>query len=71
MLGGRQCYVREFEWKPQDGVPVTQIQLYYTEDGRGYTATATTPSSHFPTVAVELRQLLSGLTIDRLRDPSD
>lgn len=64
IFGGREGYIREFEWTPPDGVPVTQIQLYYAENGRGYTATATTPSTHFPAVEVELRQLLSGLTID-------
>ncbi len=47
MLGGRRGYLRRFEWKPPDGVPVTQLQMYYTEHGRGYTATATTPSNQY------------------------
>jgi tetratricopeptide (TPR) repeat protein len=65
MFGGREGYIREFEWTPPDGVPVTQIQLYYTEAERGFTATATTPSSHFPAVELELRQLLDALIIDQ------
>jgi hypothetical protein len=65
MFGGREGYIRQFEWTPPDGVPVTHIQLYYAEDGRGYTATATTPSSNFPALEVELRQLLIGLRMER------
>jgi hypothetical protein len=64
IFGSRQGYLRQFEWTPPDGQPVTQIQLYYAENGRGYTATATTPSANFPAVQVELRQLLAGLKID-------
>ncbi len=36
---------RQFEWKPPDGVPVTQLQLYAVVGGRGSTATATTAST--------------------------
>ena len=57
-LGGRSGMMREFTWAPPDGVEVSQIQLYYVEDGRGYTATATTPASQFPARRVELRQIL-------------
>ena len=63
LFGGRRGYIRHFEWTPPDGVPVTQLQLYYVEDGRGYTATATTPSSNFRAVELELRQILSGLKL--------
>lgn len=61
--GGRRGYIRQFEWTPPDGVRVMQLQLYYAEPGRGFTATATTPSSNFPRVESELRQILSGLSI--------
>lgn len=64
LLGGRQCYLRHFEWSPPDGAPVTQIQLYYAEDGRGYTATATTPSAQFDRYAFRLRQILDGILIE-------
>ena len=69
LFGGRRGYIRQFEWSPPDGVRVSQIQLYYTEDGRGYTATATTPKDNFPGVELVLRQLLSGLRI-RATTPS-
>lgn len=63
IYGDRRGFIRHFEWTPPDGVRVSQIQLYYAEDGRGYTATATTPTSNFGRVEVELRHLLSGLRI--------
>jgi hypothetical protein len=47
MLGGRSGYLRRFEWKPPEGEPVTQIQLYCVVGSRGYTATATTPTAEF------------------------
>jgi tetratricopeptide (TPR) repeat protein len=63
-LGGRRGWLRQFSWSPPDGVSVTQLQLYYAEDSRGYTATATTPSSRFADVELELRQML--LAVDLL-----
>ncbi|MCB0880015.1 MAG: DcrB-related protein [Thermoleophilia bacterium] len=65
MLGGKQGYIRRFEWTPPDGVAVTQIQLYYAEEGRGYTATATTPSTQFERFEMQFRQLLGGLALDQ------
>lgn len=65
ILGGKNGYIRRFEWFPPDGVPVTQIQLYYAEQGRGYTATATTPTSQFGRFEVEFRQLLGGIAVAR------
>jgi hypothetical protein len=47
LLGGRSGYLRKFEWTPPDGERVTQLQLYYAENGRGFTATATTSSVAF------------------------
>jgi hypothetical protein len=44
---GRQGLLRVFEWSPPDGVTVTQMQMYFAEDGRGYTATATTVATQF------------------------
>ena len=63
VFGGRRGYLRHFEWTPPDGVPVTQLQLYYAENGRGYTATATAASSSFAKAETELRQILEGLSI--------
>ena len=64
VLGGREGFMRRFEWTPPDGQPVTQIQLYYTEGGRGYTATATTPSEHTQRFELVLRQILGELQIE-------
>ena len=64
VFGGRRGYVRRFEWLPPDGVAVTQIQLYFAESGRGYTATATTPSAEFSRYELELRDILDGLLSD-------
>jgi hypothetical protein len=64
VFGGRRGWLRQFAWRPPDGVPVEQLQLYYAENGRGFTATATTPSSTFPELEAELRKILAGLSID-------
>jgi hypothetical protein len=42
---------------------VSQIQLYWAQRGRGYTATATTPSQHFPRLAPTLRGVLDSLRL--------
>jgi hypothetical protein len=68
-FGDRQCFLRRFEWLPPDGVAVTQLQLYYAEAGRGYTATATTPSSQFARYELELRDVLEGLLIELTKAP--
>jgi tetratricopeptide (TPR) repeat protein len=63
VFGGRKGMIRTFEWSPPDGVRVTQVQIYYAEGGRGYTATATTPSSEFPPRELLLRETLSSLSL--------
>jgi hypothetical protein len=65
VLGGRPGVMRGFTWTPEGGVPVTQVQLYYAEHGRGYTATATTPASNYPAIDHVLITALQNL---RLRD---
>jgi hypothetical protein len=64
IFGDRTGLIRRFEWEPPDGVPVTQIQIYFAEPGRGYTATATTPSSSFDDYEPALREILEGLLIE-------
>jgi hypothetical protein len=64
VFGGRPGYEREFQWTPPDGVQVTQIQLYYAANGRGYTATATTPTVESSRFERDFRQTLDGLSID-------
>jgi hypothetical protein len=65
IFGGRAGILRRFEWKPPDGEPVIQIQLYYVEHGRGYTATATTLAIYAKRFELDLRLVLGGLRIDR------
>jgi hypothetical protein len=64
VMGRRPGYLRHFEWTPPDGVPVTQIQVYFASSGRGYTATATTPSSQYRRFEHQLVQIFEGLSID-------
>ena len=64
ILRGRPGYMRVFSWVPEDGVPIVQMQLYYAEAGRGYTATATTPSSEFGRYEQQLRACLEGIFLD-------
>jgi hypothetical protein len=63
VFGGRPGYLRHFEWQPPDGVPVTQLQAYLLDDGRGYTATATVPTSRFADLETSLRAVLDGIGI--------
>jgi hypothetical protein len=60
IFGGHPGWWREFSWHPPDGVRINQIQLYFARDGRGYTATATTPSPDLG----GLREILSRLRLD-------
>ncbi len=69
LFGERSGYLREFSWTPPDGVSVTQIQLYYAEPGRGYTATATTPTSEYDRYRMVLLAVLTGLLIDAVSPP--
>jgi hypothetical protein len=64
IFGGRSGWLRRFEWKPPDGEPVVQIQLYYAENGRGYTATATTRAIDIKRFELDLRLVLGGLRIE-------
>lgn len=64
-LGGHDGYFRRFEWSPPDGVPVMQVQLYLVLDGRGFTATATTPSTQFERFANVIEDIILGLALDR------
>jgi hypothetical protein len=64
VFGNRQGFLRRFQWTPPDDVQVTQMQLYYVEDGRGYTCTATSPSTEFGRYEDEILAILKSLTID-------
>jgi hypothetical protein len=66
VFGGRPGYLRHFEWTPPEGERVTQIQLYYAANGRGYTATATTPSSSFARFELDLRRIVAEISLASL-----
>lgn len=59
----QQGYVREFEWTPPNGVRVRQLQIYYCADGRGYTATATTPAPGFERLRTTFESVLSSVWV--------
>ena len=61
LVNGRDCLQRTFSWHPADADPVTQVQLYFASGGRGYTATATATSTHFPELKLQLGEILSSL----------
>lgn len=63
-FGGHDAFARLFEWTPDDGVPVTQIQLYWAHGARGYTATATCPSSAFEASRAGLESVLTSLVVN-------
>jgi hypothetical protein len=70
VLGGREGKLRRFEWHPPpnrsnvETGPVTQLQFYYVENGRGYTATATAPSTEFGRYQLQLADILETLLLE-------
>jgi tetratricopeptide (TPR) repeat protein len=65
VLGRGEGIIRQFSWDPPDGDRVMQLQLYFVEMGRGYTATATTPNSSFSALEIQLSEVLASLIIRR------
>jgi hypothetical protein len=63
VFGGRDGYVRNFQWQPPDGVPVRQVQVYCVVDGRGFCATATTPTIAYDDYVQVLLGCLRSLTL--------
>lgn len=64
IFGGRSGYLRRFEWAPPNSASIVQIQIYYVENGRGYTATATTRAADAKRFELDLRMVLGGLRIE-------
>ena len=63
IFDGRPGWLRRFEWEPERGRRITQLQAYYTENGRAYMATATVESDEFPAQRDELLKVLGSLTL--------
>lgn len=62
-FGHNSGYVRRFSWVPPDGVQVHQVQLYFVRPGRGFTATATTPSTNVDRFNSTFELILSSVRI--------
>lgn len=66
-LGHFPAWIREFSWKPPDGVQVTQFQLYCVvttaEGTRGLTATGTTPTTNVHRCRQVMMSILASLRI--------
>lgn len=62
-LGGHRAFLRHFTCTPPGGVPVTQIQAYWAGEGRGFTATATSPSTTFLHLEDILRDVVMGVVL--------
>jgi hypothetical protein len=54
-------WLRTYEWEPAESPSITQTQLYYVDDGRGYTVTATMATSERPRFELQLDLLLRSL----------
>lgn len=63
VFGGRRGLLRRFEWSPPDGEAITQLQIYCAEGGRGYTATATTPTADYLRFEQQLVEVLESLEL--------
>jgi hypothetical protein len=63
------AYLRLFSWRPPDGVPVTQHQVYFASSGVGYTATATTPSTNHARYAAVFDEVLGSLVLGPAAPP--
>jgi hypothetical protein len=63
VFGGQAGFRRRFSWRPEDGEPVTQTQIYYAEAGRGYTATATSATDEHDVFELTLLELLASLRL--------
>jgi hypothetical protein len=54
--------LRRFDWSPEDGPPVTQLQVYAAANGRVYTATATATIEKFGEFEALFGRVLESLT---------
>jgi hypothetical protein len=68
LFGGRDGLIHRFEWSPPDGVPVTQIQVYFSTGQRGFTATATVPTKSVEDFEQTLMDVLEALLIEGALD---
>ena len=67
LASGDVAMIRQFNWTPEDGSPVTQAQIYFVADGRGLTATATATAEHFVAVRETLFGILQSIFVNGAR----
>ena len=65
LASGAPGLLRRFRWTPEEGGPVTQLQLYAVEEGRGVVATAAAPADSFSELEPMLHELLRSLELPR------
>ncbi len=65
---GHRAVWRTFSWKPTDGLPVTQLQMYVAHDGTGYTATGTAPTHLWPRYEAPFNELMHTIKVG---EPAD
>ena len=70
VFGGRPGWLRRFEWEPEPGLSITQLQAYYTEGERAYTATATAETKDFEQCQRDLIDVLMSLELRDQDQPS-
>jgi hypothetical protein len=63
-FGNEQGYVRRFQWRNKEiAEDIILIQVYYVENGYGFTATAGARASNFEKLKPQLQQILDNLRI--------
>lgn len=62
-FGENDGWLRRFEWEPEQGRRITQLQVYLVFDGYAYTATATAESKDFAQYQAELVKMLTSLRL--------
>ncbi len=63
VFGENNGWFRRFEWEPEHGRRITQLQVYLVFEGYVYTATATAESQDFAQYQAELVKMLTSLKL--------
>lgn len=61
---GQKGFVRKFSWDPPSGQPVTQVQIYFALNGRGFLATSTVLKADYPRLEAEVLAILKSVRIE-------
>jgi hypothetical protein len=66
LFGGRDAVVCRYTWSPRDRPPITQVQAYCLEGGRGFVATVTMPQAFFAELEDVAMRLLGSIALAEL-----